>query len=169
LSQGNPTLVLESHKTPKGHILMEKKGARLFQKESHSLEFCRNIVELEVLESRRHLRQKVNELIRLTSNSGASTEEIQRQLSLSLMRFGTQLSTQLLHSLNRDDPQERHSIVWLLIILNDAQTIAPLRHISLDKRIPRSIRLSASLALAGMGATAETNENCRRTRLYAIS
>jgi len=161
--------VLESHKTPKGHILMEKKGARLFQKESHSLEFCRNIVELEVLESRRHLRQKVNELIRLASNSGASTEEIQRQLSLSLMRFGTQLSTQLLHSLNRDDPQERHSIVWLLIILNDAQTIAPLRHISLDKRIPRSIRLSASLALAGMGATAETNENCRRTRLYAIS
>ncbi len=148
---------------------MEKKGARLFQKESHSLEFCRNIVELEVLESRRHLRQKVNELIRLASNSGASTEEIQRQLSLSLMRFGTQLSTQLLHSLNRDDPQERHSIVWLLIILNDAQTIAPLRHISLDKRIPRSIRLSASLALAGMGATAETNENCRRTRLYAIS
>ncbi len=161
--------MLESHKTPKGHILMEKKGARLFQKESHSLEFCRNIVELEVLESRRHLRQKVNELIRLASNSGASTEEIQRQLSLSLMRFGTQLSTQLLHSLNRDDPQERHSIVWLLIILNDAQTIAPLRHISLDKRIPRSIRLSASLALAGMGATAETNENCRRTRLYAIS
>jgi len=161
--------VLESHKTPKGHILMEKKGARLFQKESHSLEFCRNIVELEVLESRRHLRQKVNELIRLASNSGASTEEIQRQLSLSLMRFGTQLSTQLLHLLNRDDPQERHSIVWLLIILNDAQTIAPLRHISLDKRIPRSIRLSASLALAGMGATAETNENCRRTRLYAIS
>ena len=148
---------------------MEKKGARLFQKESHSLEFCRNIVELEVLESRRHLRQKVNELIRLASNSGASTEEIQRQLSLSLMRFGTQLSTQLLHLLNRDDPQERHSIVWLLIILNDAQTIAPLRHISLDKRIPRSIRLSASLALAGMGATAETNENCRRTRLYAIS
>jgi len=148
---------------------MEKKGARLFQKETNSLEFCRNIVELEVLESRRHLRQKVNELIRLASNSGASTEEIQRQLSLSLMRFGTQLSTQLLHSLNRDDPQERHSIVWLLIILNDAQTIAPLRHISLDKRIPRSIRLSASLALAGMGATAETNENCRRTRLYAIS
>ena len=148
---------------------MEKKGARLFQKETTSLEFCRNIVELKVLESRRHLRQKVNELIRLASNSGASTEEIQRQLSLSLMRFGTQLSTQLLHSLNRDDPQERHSIVWLLIILNDAQTIAPLRHISLDKRIPRSIRLSASLALAGMGATAETNENCRRTRLYAIS
>ena len=148
---------------------MKKKGARLFQKETNSLELSRNIVELEVLESRRQLRQKVNELIRLATNSSASTEEIQRQLSLDLTRFGTQLSSQLLRSLNRDDPQERHSIVWLLILLNDAQTIAPLRHISLDERVPRSIRLSASLALAGMGATAETNENCRHTRLYAIS
>jgi len=126
-------------------------------------------VELEVLETRRHLRHNLNELIRLATNSSASTEEIQRQLSLDLTRFGTQLSSQLLRSLNRDDPQERHSIVWLLILLNDAQTIAPLRHISLDERVPRSIRLSASLALAGMGATAETNENCRLTRLYAIS
>lgn len=148
---------------------MEKKGARLFQKETNSLEFCRNIVELEVIESRRHLRKKVKELIRLATNSGASTEEIQRHLSLSLKEFGTHLSIQLLRSLNRDDPQERQSVVWLIILLNDAQTIAPLRQISLDKRIPRSIRLSASLALAGMGATAETNENFRRVRLYAIS
>ena len=148
---------------------MGKKGTRLFQKETNSLEFYRNIVELEVLESRRHLRQTVNELIRLATNTCASTEEIQRHLSLRLTEFGTQLSSQLLRSLNRDDPQERQSIVWLLILLNDAQTIAPLQHISLDKRIPRSIRLSASLALAGMGATAETNENCRRTHQYAIS
>ena len=148
---------------------MEKKSARLFQKEANSHEFFGNIVELEVLETRRHLRHNLNELIRLATNSSASTEEIQRQLSLDLTRFGTQLSSQLLRSLNRDDPQERHSIVWLLILLNDAQTIAPLRHISLDERVPRSIRLSASLALAGMGATAETNENCRHTRLYAIS
>jgi hypothetical protein len=147
---------------------MEKKGARLFQKETGSLEFCRNIVELEVLESRRRLRQTLNELIRLTTNSSVSTEEIRQHLSLSLKEFGAQLSSQLLRSLIRDDPQERHSIVWLLILLNDAQTIAPLQHISLDKRIPRSIRLSASLALAGMGATTETNENCRRIRLYAI-
>jgi len=42
---------------------MGKKGIRLFQKETNSLELSRNIVELEVLESRRHLRQKVNELI----------------------------------------------------------------------------------------------------------
>ena len=147
---------------------MEKKGARLFHKETNSLELSRNIVELEVLESRRQLRQTVIELIQLATHSHASTEEIQRQLSLSQTRFGAQLPTQLLRSLTRDDPQERHSIVWLLILLNDAQTIAPLQHISLDKRIPRSIRLSASLALAGMGATAETNENCRRIRLYAI-
>ena len=148
---------------------MGKKGTRLFQKETNSLEFCRNIVELEVLDTRRHLRHNLIDLIRLATNSCASSEEIQRQLSLDLTRFGTLLSSQLLRSLNRDDPQERHSIVWLLILLNDAQTIAPLRHISLDERVPRSIRLSASLALAGMGATAETNENCRHTRLYAIS
>jgi len=148
---------------------MGKKGTRLFQKETNSFESSRNIVELEVLESRRHLRQKVNELIRLGTNPSASTEEIQRHLSLSLTRFGSQLSSQLLRSLNRDDPQERQSIVWLLILLNDTQTIAPLRHILLDKRLPRSIRLSASLALAGMGATAETNENYRRNPLYAIS
>ena len=125
-------------------------------------------MELEVLESRRQLRQTVIELIRLATKSNASTEEIQRQLSLNQTRFGAQLSAQLLRSLTRDDPQERHSIVWLLILLNDAQTIAPLQHISQDECIPRSIRLSASLALAGMGATAETNENCRRIRLYAI-
>ena len=148
---------------------MGKKSARLFQKETNSLEFYGNIVELEVLESRRHLRLKVNELIRLVTNSSASTEEIQRYLSLSLTEFGAQLSSQLLRSLNRDDPQERQSIVWLLVLLNDSQTIAPLRNISIDKRIPRSIRISASLALAGMGATAETNENYRYTRLYAIS
>ena len=148
---------------------MEKKGARRFQKEANSIELSRNVVELEVLESRRHLRHTVNELIRLTTHSSISTEEIQRQLSLSITGFGTQLSSQLLRSLNRDDLQERQSIVWLLILLNDAQTIAPLRHMSLDKRIPRSIRLSASLALAGMSATAETNENCQRARLYAIS
>jgi len=148
---------------------MEKKGARLFQKETNSREFFGNIVELEVLESRRHLRQKVNELIRLTTNTCASTEEIQRHLSFSLTGFGAQLSSQLLRSLNRDDPQERQSIVWLLILLNDAQTIEPLRRISLDEHLPRSIRLSASLALAGMGATTETTENYRRNRLYAIS
>ena len=148
---------------------MGKKGARLFQKEANFIESSRNIVELEVLESRRQLRQKVNELIRLATNTGASTEEIQHYVSSILTESGAQLSSQLLRSLNRDDPQERQSIVWLLTLLNDAQTIEQLRHISLDEHFPRSIRLSASLALAGMDATTETTENYRRNRLYAIS
>src|SRR5437667_5498261 len=105
--------MLESQKTWKGHILMGKKGARLFPKENNSLEFYRYIVELEVLESRRHLHQKVNDLIQLATNSNTSTEEIQRHLSLSRKEFGAQLSSQILRSLNCDDPQERQSIVWL--------------------------------------------------------
>ncbi len=143
---------------------MEKKSARLFQRD-HG----RNIVELEVLESRRHLRLSVNELIRLANNSTISTGEMQQQLFLGVSRFGTQLAAQLVRSLHRDDSQERQSIVWLLTLLNAKETITPLRHMSHDKRIPRSIRLSASLVLAGMGVTAETIDNHRRTRLYAIS
>lgn len=154
--------------TLKGHILMEKKSARLFPNKSNSHETCRNIVELEVLESRRQLRQKVNELIQVTTNYSATTTEIRQYLSLRLTEFGTQLSTQLLRSLNRNDPQERQSIVLLLILLNDAQTIAHLRHISLDENISRPIRLSASLALAGLGATEETKSNHQRAHLHAI-
>ena len=143
---------------------MEKKGASLFQRD-HG----RNIVELNVLESRRQLRLNVNELIRLTNNPTITTDEMRHQLLLGVDRCGTQLAAQLVRSLHREDPQERQSIVWLLTLLNDKKTIIPLRHISHDKHIPRSIRLSASLALAGMGVTAEMIDNHRRTRLYAIS
>jgi hypothetical protein len=143
---------------------MGKKGTRLFQRD-HG----RNIVELEVLESRRHLRLNVNELIRLANNSTITTVEMQQQLFLAVSRFGAQLAGQLVRSLQRDDPQERQSIVWLLTLLNAKETITPLRHMSDDKRIPRSIRLSASLALAGMGVTAETTDSPRCIRLYAIS
>lgn len=143
---------------------MGKKSTSLFQRD-HG----RNIVELEVLESRRQLRLKVNELIRLANNSTITTGEMQQQLFLGVTRFGTQLAAQLVRSLHRDDPQERQSIVWLLTLLNTKETIIPLQYMSSDKRIPRSIRLSASLALAGMGVTAETIDNLHRTRLYAIS
>ena len=143
---------------------MGKKGTRLFQRD-HG----RNIVELEVLESRRHLRLNVNELIRLANNSTITTGEMQQQLFLAVSRSGAQLAGQLVRSLQRDDPQERQSIVWLLTLLNAKETITPLRHMSDDKRIPRSIRLSASLALAGMGVTAETIDSSRCDRLYAIS
>ena len=148
---------------------MGEKGTRLFPKETNTLELNRDIVELEVLESRRLLRQKVIDLIQLAMNYIISTKEIQELLYLNYSKFGSQLSSQLLRSLHRDDPQVRQSIVRLLILLDDAQTIEPLRHISLNKQSPRPVRLSASLALAGMRATEETNEICLHTHLYAIS
>ncbi len=148
---------------------MGEKGTRLFPKEIYSRKLNRNIVELEVLESRRLLRQKVSELIQLTTNFSISTDEIQQQLRLYLSEVGPQLTYQLLRSLNRDDPMVRQSIVRLLNLLNDAQAIEPLRHMSLDKRLSRPVRLSASLALAGMEATGEIHNTGRHIRLYAIS
>jgi hypothetical protein len=148
---------------------MEKWDARLFQQEADSDQRYRNIVEFEVLKSRRQLRLKVNELIQLASNSTLTTSEIQHHLLLSTATFGDQLALQLVRSLHRDDPQERQSIVWLLTLLHASETVTPLQHMSHNKRLPRSIRVSAALALAGMGATAESREENRRIRLHAIS
>jgi hypothetical protein len=142
---------------------MEKRGARLFQYDEHSW----NVVELEVLESRRHLHQKVNELIRLATDTSLNTQEIQQHLLLGVATFGSRLTMQLVRSLHRDDPDERQSIVWLLTVLNDRDAITPLQHMSHNERLPRLVRLSASLALAGMGATAEMIED-RRRRLFAV-
>lgn len=146
---------------------MEKRSARLSQPETATPGW--NIVEHEVLESRRQLRSKINELIRLASSSTLTTGEIRQQLLLAVATFGPQLATQLVRLLYRDDYQERQSAVWLLTLLNDAATIPPLQRMSGNKRIPRAIRLSASLALAGMGITEQTIDDHRRTRLYAIS
>jgi hypothetical protein len=148
---------------------MGKKGVSLFQREANALEHRSKIVELEVLESRRQLRLQVNELIRLANNPTVTSDEMQQHLFLCGARFGALLPIQLLRSLHREDPHERQSIVWLLILLNDKVTISPLQHISQNKQIPRPIRLSASMALAGMGATPESQENHRCSRLYAIS
>jgi len=148
---------------------MVEKSARSFPKETDSLELNRNIVELEVLESRRLLRQKVIELIQLAMNFSLSTDEIQQQLHLNLSEFGMQFTSQLLRSLNRDDPLVRQSIVRILTMLNDTQTIESLQHMSLDKRLSRSIRLSASLALAGMEATEETHEIRLHTHLRLVN
>ena len=148
---------------------MEKKGARLLQLETETFEHSWNVVEHEVLESRRQLRQKVNELIRLVDGSTLTTGEMQQHLLSGVAKFGPQLAMQLVRSLHRDDPLERQSVVWLLTLLNDAETITLLRHMSDNKRLPRPIRLSASLALAGMGITAQTIDDHRRARLYAIS
>ena len=83
--------------------------------------------------------------------------------------YGTPFTAQLARSVRREDKQERQAVVWLLTLLNDQNAIAPLQLIAYNKRLPRSIRLSASLALAGMGATKEVVEDHRRVRMYAIS
>ena len=146
---------------------MEKKSARLSRPETATPGW--NIVEHEVLESRRQLRSRVNELICLVNSSTLTTGEIRQQLLLAVATFGPQLAKQLVHALHRDDYQERQSVVWLLTLLNDPATIPALQRMAGNKRIPRAVRLSASLALAGMGITAQTINNHRRTRLYAIS
>lgn len=146
-------------------FLMEKRDARLFQQEVGRHEHGWNIVELE---SRRQLRQKVNKLIGLANSSLLTTSEMRQQLLLGAATFGKQLAVQLVRSLRCDDATERQSIVWLLTLLDDKETIPLLESMSRDKRLSRSVRLSASLALAGMGATAETKENYKRIQLYAL-
>jgi len=143
---------------------MEKKDARLFQDATH--EHSWNIVELE---SRRQLRHRIHELIQLASSSSIPTSEMRQYLLLGVAQFGKLFATQLVRSLQRDDQQERQAIVWLLTLLNEQETIPSLQQMSRNERLPRSIRLSASLALAGMGATKEMTDNNRRVRLYAIS
>jgi len=160
------TTVSEPHKTLEGQILMEKKGARLFQVDEETFDYGWNILELE---THRQLRLKVNELLRLTNDPTLTTSEMQQHLLRDKARFGKQLASQLVRSLHRDDHHERQSIIWLLILLNEAESITPLKHMSHNKKLPRPVRLSASLALAGMGATPEMLDERRHIRLYAIS
>ena len=134
---------------------MEKKGARLFQASEETFDYGWNIVELE---TRRQLRLKVNELLRLVNDPTLTTSEMQRHLRSNTAIFGKQLATQLVHALQRGDSHERQSIVWLLTLLNEAASIQPLRRMSGNRRLPRAVRLSASLALAGKGATNEKQE-----------
>ena len=145
---------------------MEKKGARLFQQETGTPVYGWNIVELE---SRRQLRQKINELIGQSYNTTLTTSEMREQFLRSAATFGNSFAAQLVRSLQRDDQQERQSIVWLLTLLNDAESVAPLQHMSRNPKLPRPVRLSASLALAGMGMTPEIIDSRRQPRLYAIS
>ena len=144
---------------------MGNKGARLFQQEASTHEYDWNIVELE---SRRQLREKVNELIRLSNDNAITTSEIQQALLHGTALFGKQLAAQLVRSLHCDDQQRRQHIVWLLTLLDDKETIPLLQRVSLSKRLPRPVRLSASLALAGMGATAEVTDDRQSVLLYAM-
>jgi len=144
---------------------MEKRGARLFQQGDGSGETNWNIVELD---SRRQLRQKVNELIRLSYDSTTTTSEMQQQLLQSVAMFGNQLATRLVRSLQSDDQLKRQHIVWLLTLLDDKETIPLLQCMSQNERLCRAVRLSASLALAGMAATAESAAHYQRKHSYAI-
>ena len=144
---------------------MGKRGARLSQQEVGTSETCWNIVELE---SRRQLRQKVNELIRLSNISTFTTSEMRQQLLLGVAMFGSRLAAQLVRLLQSDDQQKRQHIVWLLTLLDDKDIIPLLQRMSRNELLARSVRLSASLALAGMGATVESTEHYQRKRSYAI-
>jgi hypothetical protein len=93
---------------------------------------------------------------------------MRQQLLLGVKEFGSQLTTQLVRSLQSDDQQKRQNVVWLLTLLNDTDSISLLQCMSQNKRLSRPVRLSISLALAGMGATAESTEQYQRIRLYAI-
>jgi hypothetical protein len=144
---------------------MEKKGARLFQQETGSHVYGWNIMELE---SRRQLHQKVNELIGLSYNYTLTTNEMRERLLLGVATFGKSFATQLVRSLRCDDQLKRQHIVWLLTLLEDKEIIPLLQRLAHNERESRSVRLSASLALAGMGATAETIDDQPCVRLYAI-
>ncbi|HEV2653344.1 MAG TPA: hypothetical protein VGT82_00220 [Ktedonobacteraceae bacterium] len=126
----------------------------------------RNIVELE---SRRHLRSKINELIYLTVDSTLTTTDLQHQLSLNQKLFGSRFTLLLVRALQHEDQAEREAVVWLLTLLNAQETIVPLQQMAHNERLSRPTRLSASLALAGMGATPEMGEQYQPRRLYAIS
>ncbi|GAC1422204.1 MAG: hypothetical protein NVSMB54_01090 [Ktedonobacteraceae bacterium] len=144
---------------------MERRDARPFQQDATIHEGW-NIVELE---SHRQFRQAVNELIKNTTIVGITTNTLRQQLENCRASYGTRFITQLVRALNQENAQERQSVVSLLTLLNDPNTIPQLQYMAQSEHYPRSIRLSASLALAGMGATRETTDDFRRVRLYAIS
>lgn len=121
---------------------MAQKSASLFHQPTW------NIVELE---TRRELRQTINTLIQRANDPTTTTSEMRQDLLRHATRFGTPLTLQFVRALNRDDQQERQSITWLLILLNDSEAIFPLQQMSHNRSLSRAIRLSASLTLAGMG------------------
>ena len=146
---------------------MGKGSARLFQQApSDAFEQNWNIVELT---TRKRIRQKVNALLRLASDETITRSDVRQELLQCVATFGDNFTTQLVRALQRDNHEERQSIVWLLTVLDARETIPPLQQMSNDTSLPRALRLSASLALAGMGVTAETIKQNRRIHLYALS
>jgi hypothetical protein len=132
---------------------MEQRDAELFQVGSDTPSNRNwNIVTLE---SRRELRNSVHELIRLATSSTLTTSELRQHAQMRIAVFGKPFVIRLVRSLQVDDAQERQAIVWLLTVLNDASTHAPLRFLARNEALPRAVRLSAALALTGMGITCD--------------
>ncbi|GCF07930.1 hypothetical protein [Dictyobacter arantiisoli] len=146
---------------------MEKRDARLLQSPPASQEGKWNVLELES-QSYKKIHSKICEFIALTNHSTLSTREIQQRLQQCQKRYGKHFAIHLVASLQQSDVAEREAIVWLLTQLHDQETIPLLQQLAHHHQQPRAIRLSASLALAGLGQTPEMLTN-KRPRLYAIS
>jgi hypothetical protein len=114
--------------------------------------FSQNVVELE---SQRELRRKANEIVQYCHRHTVTTSELRQQLQACATAFGNRFSLHLARSLQeqRNNQEDRQAIIWLLTLLNDKATIPLLQHIANQQQLTRANRLSASLALAGMGAT----------------
>jgi hypothetical protein len=146
---------------------MERGSARLFQHATPPAgERGWNIVELETC---KQVRQNIHDLLRLASDTTVPTSQVRQRLLQSLATFGPLFTTQLVRSLHRDDYAERQAVVWLLTVLNQQETVPLLQRMASDSRLSRTLRLSASLALAGMGVTAEMLKSNRRTHLYILT
>ncbi len=146
---------------------MGKGSARLFRQTApDALEQSWNVVELE---TRKQVRQRINTLLRLSDDMLVPTSEVRQQLLQCVATFGSLFTTQLVHALHCNEHTERQSVIWLLTVLNDKETIPPLRRMSANARLPRAIRLAAALALAGMGVTAEDFKQQRRDHLHIMS
>lgn len=146
---------------------MEKRDARLSQQAIAGTDTSRwNVVELE---SRRHLRHTIHDLIELTLHSTLSTHELQQHLHHSITLCGPQFIPYLVRTLQHSDQDEREAIVSLLTILQDQEAIPLLQHMVHNNELTRPVRLSAALALAGLGATEEMQKTAKVNRIYAIS
>jgi hypothetical protein len=148
---------------------MEKWDARQSQHIAGITNASEHNLNIVAFESHRQLRDTISELIYLTTTSTLTTHDLQQHLKQHKANFGTRFTAHLTRALLRTDQDERDAVVWLLTQYNEKETIAPLQQMAQNERLSRSVRLSASLALAGMGATQEMQDIPRRVRLYAIS
>ncbi|HTK10253.1 MAG TPA: hypothetical protein VL485_23995 [Ktedonobacteraceae bacterium] len=147
---------------------MEKRDTRLFQLETaiRGRDTSWNIVELE---SHRDLRQKIDDILHLTLYNAMSSSELQQALSLLREQYGSRCITLLVRCLYTKNAEKRQAVVQLLTLFHAPEAIPQLQRIVHDEQSSRSVRLAASLALAGMSATPETRPKQKHIRSYAIS